>query len=53
MRGGVRGQAARGPDHAQVGVGLHQQATAVCDTCGEQSDTSLQREAVGMEAHIE
>lgn len=53
MRGGVRGQAARGPDHAQVGAGLRQQAAAVRDTGGEQPDTGLQREAVGMEARIE
>lgn len=35
MRGGVWGQAARSPDHAQVGVSLRQQATAVRDTRGE------------------
>lgn len=53
MRGGVRRQAARGPDHAEIGAGLRQQAAAVRNIGGAESDTSLQREAVGVATHIQ
>lgn len=32
MRGRMRGQAARGPNHAEIGPGLRQQATAIHNT---------------------
>lgn len=53
MRGGVRGQAARGPDHAEISVGLRQQTATIRNTSRAESNTSLQREAVGVAAHIQ
>lgn len=52
MRGGVRRQAARGPDYAKISVGLHQQAAAIHHTSRTSADTSLQWEIVRMETHI-